>query len=223
VEVNMKERPVIFNGEMVRSILEGRKKQARYIVTPQPINSKVGMVNACYCGHPELWLVDGDVGSYTCNGLIAPEWLCPFGVIGDRLWVRETFAIGLCTESTLAYKATHKPDDLEEGWFEKIEWKRSSHMPRWASRINLEITGVRVERLKDITEEDASYEGMSFTDYRLDRFNQQRAGWLWKKSSKYEECLQSARSAFGNLWESIHSEESWNANPLVWVLEFKRL
>lgn len=212
----MKERPIIFNAEMVKAILDGRKTQTRRAVTPQPINSKVGMVNAGYCGHPELWLVDGDVGSYTCNGLIAPEWRCPFGVIGDRLWVRETFAQGLCTESTLAYKATHKPEDLEEGWFEKIKWTPSIHMPRWASRITLEITGVRVERLNAISENDALSEGCVALDgCKWHTFEEAKAGTPMHDHT--------AKDAFSALWQSIYGEESWSSNPWVWVIEFKHV
>ncbi|MEQ2025370.1 hypothetical protein ABLB84_06175 [Xenorhabdus szentirmaii] len=146
---------------------------------------------------------------------------CPQGNIGDHLWVRETFQFGLCTKSTLAYRATHKPEDLEDGWWEPIKWHPSIHMPRWASRITLEITNVRVERLQDISEQDAISEGMRFTDYGKNRYNQQRNGWSWKRTTHHDECLSTARFAFGNLWESFYGEYSWDANPWVWVIDFR--
>lgn len=211
----MKERGIIFNGAMVRVILSGKKTQTRRAITAKTLHLFDVAAKVGECHH----LNSGDPADERSQPYY--RQFCPFGQPGDRLWVRETFAHGLCTKSTLAYKATHKPEDLEDGWFEKIKWTPSIHMPRWASRITLEITDVRVERLNSISEEDAINEGMSFTDYGLDRFNQQRAGWLSKKSSKHEECLQSARSAFGNLWESIYGQESWQANPWVWVIQFQ--
>ncbi|HHH1198804.1 TPA: hypothetical protein ACPZRB_000139 [Yersinia enterocolitica] len=131
---------------------------------------------------------------------------CPLGKPGDQLWVREAFATGLCTESTLAYRATHKPEDLEEGWGETIKWTPSIHMPRWASRINLLITGVRVERLQSITLGDICKEvGCGLYDFfpATDGFR------VWTE-----------------LWDSIYGQkegENWQANPWVWVINFERM
>jgi len=209
----MKERPIIFNDEMVRAILSGQKTQTRRTV------ANVRPDNCLTLRKP----TKTKAGTHT-HVIDAPKHgLCPFGKVGDRLWVREAFAAGLCTKSTMAYRATHKPIDLDEGWDEVIKWRPSIHMPRWASRILLEITDARVESLKDISNEDAQAEGMTFTDYGLDRFGNQRPGWLWRKSSHHEECLGSAKWAFANLWESIYGEESWRSNPWVWVIEFKRV
>lgn len=197
----MKERPIIFNTEMVKVILDGRKTQTRRIIKPQPTLSNTSGFNwkgAAY----GLGFNDKET-----NRNFANTNACQLGKVGDRLWVRETFAQGLCTESTLAYKATHKPEDLEEGWFEQIKWTPSIHMPRWASRINLEITNVRVERLKDISEEDALAEGMdNGTSYAA-----MAAGWYEKP-----------QRAFQRLWTQIYGEESWSGNPWVWVIEFKQ-
>ncbi|HHE1456931.1 hypothetical protein [Yersinia enterocolitica] len=132
---------------------------------------------------------------------------CPLGMRGDQLWVREAFAAGLCTESTLAYRATHKTEDLEEGWGETIKWTPSIHMPRWVSRINLLITGVRVERLQDISDLDCCDEGYNGPAVTAD--NQ------WPSITWYE-----------RLWDSIYGQkegESWQANPWVWVIEFERM
>lgn len=194
----MKERPVIFNAEMVRAILDGSKTQTRRALTSHHINliKFAAHIGECY---PLEDMHDGSQSYY--------RQYCPFGQIGDRLWVRETFAKGLCTKSGLAYRATHKPEDLEEGWFEQIKWTPSIHMPRWASRINLEITNVRVERLNDISEEDALAEGMDNGTSEAAR----AVGWYEKP-----------RRAFRRLWSQIYGDDNWDANPWVWVIEFKQ-
>lgn len=156
----MKERGMIFNGEMVRAILDGRKTQTRRIMAPQPEPCPRG-------GHwwpsnvfKTMLHVEDEMqnGKGGWGGLVGDA--CPFGDVGDRIWVREAFASGLSTKSTLAYRATHKREDLEDGFYDTIKWTPSIHMPRWASRILLEITGVRVERLNAISEEDARAEGI---------------------------------------------------------------
>ncbi|MGJ7064831.1 hypothetical protein ABM016_05960 [Morganella morganii] len=217
----MKERGIIFNADMVRAILDGRKTQTRRIMKPQPTpcdyidwrgNARGGHVWPSNIFrtmlHVEGELQNGDGG---WKGLVGDA--CPFGDIDDRLWVREAFQVGLCTESTIAYKATHKPSDLEEGWHEKIKWRPSIHMPRWASRILLEITGVRVERLQDINEEDAVAEGVAPLH-----------GGYWKHyQPDWTQHQLSARGSFVTLWNSINGVDAWYKNPWVWVIEFRRV
>ncbi|MBJ7583330.1 hypothetical protein JHD42_19975 [Aeromonas veronii] len=213
----MKERPVIFNGEMVRAILAGRKTQTRRVMKVQPPEGW-GPVNS-------FGVEDPNARTYTkavvdrhgymqagpqVFGVADETWgaVSPFGQPGDRLWVKETFATGLCTKSTIAYRATHKPSDLDEGWDEQIKWTPSIHMSRSFSRIKLEITDVRVERLNDINEQDALAEG-------VDDGTSPAAiavGWFEKP-----------RKAFRRLWERIYGQESWNSNPWVWVVEFKHV
>ncbi|MEY0960525.1 MULTISPECIES: hypothetical protein [Providencia] len=197
----MKERGIIFNSEMVRAILDGRKTQTRRIINPQPeLTQKSGF----------KWkggLFGAGSDDRETNRNFAHK-NCPLGKIGDRLWVRETFQAGLCTESTFAYKATHKPSDLEEGWDEIIKWRPSIHMPRFASRITLEITNVRVERLQSISEEDAKAEG--FDNSQSDAANS--IGW-------FEKSIR----AFRRAWENIYGTEGWDSNPWVWVIEFKKV
>jgi hypothetical protein len=212
----MKERPIIFNAEMVKAILDGRKTQTRRLVNDNHTKA-IEFMGGSNEENDEFEFVGLNYGKWgDDSNEHGPEWLVScteypeegvlpigqlLGAIGDRLWVRETFAQGLCTKSTLAYKATHKPEDLEEGWFEQIKWTPSIHMPRRASRINLEITNVRVERLKDISEEDALAEGCKAVDmYEL-----------------------TAKDKFSSLWSSIYGEQSWQSNPWVWVVEFKRV
>ncbi|HAF2255014.1 TPA: hypothetical protein G8N49_003942 [Salmonella enterica] len=189
-----KERGMIFNAEMVSAILSGRKTQTR-----RPIKWK--QTRFTEIGEREdgsNWPWSEDTES------VCDYWHpCPFGAVGDRIWVRETFVTGLCTKTTLAYRATHKREDLEDGWNETIKWTPSIHMPRWASRILLEITDVRVERLQAITLGDICKEiGCGLYDFRPATYGFQ----VWEE-----------------LWESIYGEQSWDANPWVWVIEFKRI
>lgn len=189
----MNEKPILFNAEMVNAILSGRKTQTRRIISEKTLHLFGVAASAGEC-HP-IELCDQRSQSYYLD-------FCPLGKPGDQLWVREAFAAGLCTESTLAYRATHKTEDLEEGWGETIKWTPSIHMPRWASRINLLITGVRVERLQDISDADASAEGCKIS------------------SMQSGDCLS---DMFARLWKSIYGDESWQANPWVWVIEFERM
>ncbi|HDL6748682.1 TPA: hypothetical protein PXJ82_004433 [Yersinia enterocolitica] len=189
----MNEKPILFNAEMVNAILSGRKTQTRRIISEKTLHLFGVAASAGQC-HP-IELCDQRSQSYYLD-------FCPLGKPGDQLWVREAFAAGLCTESTLAYRATHKTEDLEEGWGETIKWTPSIHMPRWASRINLLITGVRVERLQDISDADASAEGCKIS------------------SMQSGECLS---DMFARLWKSIYGDESWQANPWVWVINFERM
>ncbi|WP_432340836.1 hypothetical protein [Yersinia enterocolitica] len=190
-----KERPILFNAEMVNAILSGRKTQTRRIISEKTLHLFSVAASAGEC-HP-IELCDDRRQSYYVE-------FCPLGKPGDQLWVREAFASGLCTESTLAYRATHRPEDLEEGWFEKIKWTPSIHMPRWASRINLLITGVRVERLNTISTGDAMAEGYpaerEATGGPLD-------AWLW----------------FRDLWDGIYPDNTFEVNPWCWVIEFERM
>ncbi|MEW5560626.1 hypothetical protein AB1287_10315 [Enterobacter asburiae] len=226
----MKERGMIFNAEMVRALLDGRKTQTRRIMKPQP--------EACPRGghwwpsnvfrtmlHVEEEMQNGKGG---WGGLVGDA--CPFGDVGDRIWVRETFQGPLVSEELFEeylanpekfetpqyceYAADGGPrpeycdldDNLRHGW------RPSIHMPRCASRILLEITGVRVERLNSISQEDAQAEGMELTGWRPTYSDPDSGGEVW---TPYDN--------FAQLWESIYGEESWKANPWVWVIEFKRV
>ncbi|MBH2876110.1 hypothetical protein ACTVNX_16255 [Serratia nevei] len=215
----MKERPVIFNSEMVRAILDGRKTQTRRTI------ANVGSDNCIPLQKP----TKTKDGIYT-HVMDAPgNGLCPFGQIGDRLWVRETFAIlgnedgcpidwdgnlikGDEKHAARIYKASCWQEPGNYGLWSIPDrdtqyegtWRPSIHMPRWASRITLEITAVRVERLNDISEEDAKAEGV-------------KAG----VSPGHEHMMHQV--AFSELWQSIYGAENWSANPWVWVIEFKHV
>lgn len=196
--IETKERPILFSGEMVRAILDGRKTQTRRIVKPQPPSHvreiRVGMFEPVVIrkgmeepGTPVFGFADEERG-----------WKCKYGKPGDRLWVRETW---FCITGEPGPISCNYKADFGEHRFAGF-WKPSIHMPRWASRITLEITGVRVERLNDISEEDAIAEGCQCSGVPSSLTN---------------------RGAYAKLWESINGKGSWSLNPWVWVVEFKRV
>jgi len=206
----MKERGIIFNGEMVRAILDGRKTQTR-----RPVKLPVHDKNlGCELAGNEL-AGELSAGNYLNSA---------FGKPGDRIWVRETFRVhSRATDvATLVYKAsmrnswtdqTHRvPVSLCNKPATPEKWTPSIHMPRWASRILLEITDVRVERLNAISQEDAQAEGMELTGWRPTYSDPDSGGEVW---TPYDN--------FARLWESIYGEGSWKVNPWVWVIEFKRV
>ncbi|HBM2900103.1 TPA: hypothetical protein LVL13_001305 [Klebsiella oxytoca] len=197
----MIERGMIFNAEMVRAILDGRKTQTRRIVKLQPDEDGLAKVT----NGP--W-VDTSERNYRC----------PFGDVGDRIWGRETWAeAGASAPNLKLYRASypeHVPSHYENvPPANEIRWTPSIHMPRWASRILLEITDVRVERLNAISEHDAQAEGVA--KLRGGFWQHYQPGWTQHQLS--------ARGSFVTLWKSIYGEESWNSNPWVWVIEFKRI
>lgn len=201
----MKERGMIFNSEMVRAILDGRKTQTRRIMKKQPEPSKAREGDFCFpCDKMQSMVHVSDF--IPGNGMIpdAHEFFskcCPFGEVGDRIWVRETWARYNIDQDShdMAYRATTPEDWPEEG-----RWRPSIHMPRWASRITLEITGVRVERLASVSDDDAGKEG-----YPADPapYGGSMDKWLW----------------FRQLWDSIYPDQSFKHNPWVWVIDFRRI
>ncbi|MGI1290742.1 morphogenetic protein [Enterobacter kobei] len=197
----MKERGMIFNSEMVRAILDGRKLQTRRIMKNQPAGDypdTTALIRSL--GNGFQWY-----GHYGKSSIFN----CPFGAVGDRIWVRETFCAVPDHEEPAGCSALLYAAD-GNGPYGK--WTPSIHMPRWASRLTLEIAGVRVERLNSISQEDAQAEGMELTGWRPTYSDPDSGGEVW---TPYDN--------FAQLWESIYGEESWKANPWVWVIEFKRL
>lgn len=194
----MKERPILFSAPMVRAILEGRKTQTRRVINPQPTGRGSS---------------DGKSETTLHYELLYGAIKCPFGQIGDQIWVRENYRTDRQVDSA-------KPSELSKGepilyeadsvfrtyGCHPLEWGKqrpSIFMPRWASRIQLEITGVRVERLQEISEEDAQAEGC---DIAFD--NEMSIGYF---------------QSFQSLWTDINGAESWQSNPFVWVVEFRKL
>ena len=182
-----KEHPILFSTDMVKAILDGRKTMTRRVIKFQPEPNHIEEFK-------ETWIR-----------------LCRYGQVGDRLWVRETFDYILGDEGDyLIYKA--REDDYK--WFQerkkdgsKITWKPSIFMPRWASRITLEITEVRVERVQEIKQSDLWREGIANT-----------------KSVNCEEAWRTI-TEFRKLWDSLNAKRgySWDTNCWVWVISFRRL
>ena len=222
----MTERGMIFNGEMVRAILDGRKTQTRRVIQSAARTMQArGLEVISHRAPGDKWYGDYVFSMRDRNGVwhdFTNEQLlakCPFGQPGDRIWVRETWAeAGAGAPDLKLYRANypaHVPTHYENvPPAEDVRWTPSIHMPRWASRILLEITDVRVERLNDISEEDARAEGI------ID------GGCL--NCGEPEPCgcanpEPDATDAFAYLWQSIYGQENWNANPWVWVIEFNRI
>ncbi|HHB7518041.1 TPA: morphogenetic protein [Klebsiella pneumoniae] len=210
----MTERGMIFNGEMVRAILDVRKTQTRRIV-----KGTDGAVKFC-----KEWDINGeeifvvlDEKDHTGMNPVLGAISCPFGGVGDRIWVRETWARYNIDQNShdIAYRVTTPADWPEEG-----RWRPSIHMPRWASRILLEITDVRVERLNVISEEDARAEGVGIAVWFAAKGVPESE---WTSLGEQGAMQASHINKFATLWESIYGAESWKANSWVWVIEFKRV
>jgi hypothetical protein len=202
----MKEKPILFSGPMVRSILEGKKTQTRRIIkTKIPIMDgwKFHTCVSSTCKEDEGKHRFCDNSVCMEIGKNTTEYFKSKYYQGDRLWIRETFSIYRHpTNPVVHYRADCGEDD------KTLKWKPSIFMPRWASRINLEVTWVRVERLQDISEEDAKAEGV------IERHDVFHEYYKSQVDNVY-------RRGYAVLWESINGAESWKQNPWVWVVEFK--
>lgn len=215
----MTDRPILFNGPMVRAVLAGTKTQTR-----RPL--KVPNFEHWY---PEDHYIVDETGT-THPGVMERYHLGPFGEPGGTLWVRESFAAnvpGCEFQGGYSYRADHI-DPRGDGPAHPITWTPSIHMPRAASRITLAIEHIRVERLQDITEEDARAEGLGCItkDGNLYKYGiadrdgypgTDNDGWPWDEWDK------DPRKAFARLWSRIYGPESWVTNPLVWVCEFRKV
>ncbi|MDF3933510.1 hypothetical protein [Pseudomonas citronellolis] len=264
----MKERPILFSGPMVRAILEGRKTVTRRAVKDQPRGlADIGSFGpgqpfirrpeptkrnlACPYGRPgdRLWVretwedvhpaqvADGRYSQLGRAGIPGPPAVTYRTIYRAEGPYPQVYQIDQPPYRALEPDPSSSRDwPADNGW---TGWTPSIHMPRWASRILLEITAVRVERLQDISEEQAVAEGCFFTDYGRrcghggkgwqevgdcpapEAHHPQNNGWMWDKTTSSDQCLGSARWAFGNLWEKTGGD--WDANPWVWVVEFKRV
>lgn len=207
----MKERSIIFRGDGIQGILEGRKTQTRRIVKPQPCAWVERITidkqnNACILHGHEMGM---KAATHGFEG--QPVIFCPYKP-GDRLWVRETWSTWMTSTDKFEkdkrcvwYKAT-PPNFGKEKTF---KWKPSIHMPRWASRITLEITDVRVERVQEISKEDCKAEGIG----NLVMFPE----------ATQNQWINAYRRQFCKLWTSIHGKDAWKKNEWVWVITFRRI
>jgi hypothetical protein len=229
----MKERPILFSGPMVRALLDGSKTQTRRILKRQPYLSRtnpphfsdveVGDLFVC----PDYFPTDNtrrsviaectQRGTYHCMGVTAfAEKHSPYGVVGDRLWVRETWSQPTTLDPGPAFFRADYPACVPHNFenvpsADAIRWKPSIHMPRAISRITLEITGIRVERLNSISEDDAKAEGCA-------------PAWLDVDGDLVNAMTPPTyKQGFARLWRDINGADSWETNPWVWVVEFRRL
>lgn len=221
----MKERPMLMSGPMVRAILEGRKTQTRRICSHR---YGIGFLGGQgQKDDPECWgySFDGpDHHGYVVlarglnerhnHGCISMP--CPYGEPGERLWVRETWFddmpgdAPMLEDGRILYRADHDCRSFEagcpcnpDGDGKRSEWRSPRFMPRWASRLTLEVTDARVERLQDISEEDAVAEGVA---------------------RDVPGCVRGARTAFASLWDTINGKRAlWASNPFVWAISFRRV
>lgn len=213
-----KEKPILFSGPMVRAILEGKKTQTRRVMKPQfTVYREYGVISDYDC-------FEWDNDKYNDDNEPVENY-CPYGQPGDRLWVRESLRLG--DDNVWRYSAD---DAIIYCGAEGIAWAHhkdtehcpSIHMPRWASRITLEVTGVRVEQLQQIGREDAIAEGLySFTS-NLGARNSSPTR-LYAPDANAEGGYMNPIEAFENLWDSINAKRgySWESNPWVFVVEFK--
>lgn len=209
-EMQVHDRPILFSSPMVRAILAGNKTQTRRIVKL----TEAGRVKMP--GKPTNWHIDD------------PKCIqaCPYGTPGDRLWVRETWQ---CEPgSPVFYRADYHDDplgpDLElsrDGIRRK--WRSAIHMPRSASRIQLEVTDVRVERLNEIGHDDALAEGVIDDAQILETQSPGRRNIAGETSGDISRRLCWPQRRYAALWESIHGPGSWDAKPWVWVVSFRRI
>jgi len=251
----MRERPILFAAPMIRAILAGAKTQTRRLLSPQP---QLAIMDAAtsrsFHAAMDVGLIPKDEPAvWRWRGTFCTPWprcadrWSPFGVPGDRLWVRETFA--------LIWPGEYEPDDIRENEVEYRadhpgkrypgewpdcpasetdsscpKWRPSLHMPRWASRLTLEITDVRVERLQDISEADARAEGIPLDvwDAALIAPNYLTDGEFfqnWREEEPhFAKSDRIAVESYRALWDSLNAKRApWSSNPWVWVLSFKRV
>ncbi|QXG35532.1 hypothetical protein [Pseudomonas viridiflava] len=210
----IKERPILFSAPMVRAILSGQKT-----VTRREVKKKAALDCLAAGFEPAFLALPGNAD------------LCPYGKVGDQLWVRETW---YCDHFEVMHGPYLKPDDLDIGEAlndgtlvyaadglapyeqEQPTWKPSIHMPRWACRILLEVTDVRVERLNAISDVQALAEGVQLYTDHAELGN-------WYHVDGIETYSAEPRKSFELLWSLINGADSWTANPWVWVVEFKRV
>lgn len=207
----MKERPILFSTEMVSAILANRKTQTRRIVKGElRYNDKDDWYKYhCWSNRTSDFWQD-----YTNDGFISK---CPYGQVSDVLWVRETWSK---LNSQYVYKADYNNGipaneiELSDGSIiDYAKWKPSIHMPKEACRIRLKIKSVRVERLSDISEQDAIAEGIELIGSR----------WKQYLKTRLDKTVENPKYSYITLWESINGSMSWEKNPWVWVIEFERI
>lgn len=243
----MKERPILMQGEMVQRTLDGSKGQTRRVVKLWEAPNGWGVYHSDGADDWEFVHLGEDGDPYPDGGMVVRR--CPYGVPSDRLWVREAWRVHGYSDrpdgglvASIVYGATGTTIDISGIDDEKSHlpatdhWRPSIHMPRWASRITLEVTDVRVERIQDISGVDARAEGVKcpvvpkpdapgYCDPLVPVELLERAH-AWPKSTTGDEAHDfHSRLAFSGLWESINAKRGygWETNPWVWCVTFKKV
>lgn len=225
----MKEVPMLFSTPMVQAILEGRKTMTRRVVKPQPGIDVFQVLAPGRDVFTTKW-EKADYWTFTDGSLQAPiveNRKCPYGKVGDVIWVRESYKIdGSMNHGESVLGVTYKAggrwiqNDSKEVFeiFHKSKggWRPSIHIPKAAARIWLQVEDIKVERLQDISEEDAVAEGLKVQQTKLGES-------YFDYTTGYHNGLFKPRASFRTLWQSLHSPESWEANPWVWAVKFKVL
>lgn len=201
----MKERPILFSAPMVRALLDGTKTQTRRVVKVQPGDAHVMR----YCA--------GDLAARQIGACRWEDVRVPYGGPGDRLWVRETWAPNFRAPLGASDKSPYVLYRANGDGEPATKWKPSIFMRRHSSRITLEVTTVRVERLNQITEADAIAEGVE------ERFDGQYLDYDWKLKGGSIHTYGDPRASYRSLWQSINGPGSWALNPWVWRVEFKKV
>ena len=201
----MKERPIVFNANMVKATLDGRKTQTRRLV-----NGENGCVYHDYHGQ---WIIkDGKWWYESVHGCADRGLKCPYGKPGDHLWVRETWSIENNKYHKVCYRADKKkwPNGRPRETIEYGIWRQANHMPRSASRIDLSVKDIRVERLQDITYSGVIREGV---------------GRILDEQQTDSQYVADTMQSFARLWDSLNGKRyfgcTWEGNPWVWVIEFE--
>jgi len=249
IKRTVRERPILFSGEMVRATLDGRKTQTRRVMKRNlPFQNEHGDWEWYPAGKATGFHATSGQPVFDVPQGWAHDW-CPFGGHGERLWVRETFVLENC-EAPLPdrphrtepgewgnylvphYRATEPephivPLDLSDSYDDRTRWTPSIFMPRWASRITLEIVDVRVERVQDITKKDAIKEGIQWSEAFPEGYtvgaSLDPSGMMVGGSYKFH--AYSATQCFAKLWDSLNATRGygWDVNPWVWVVEFRQI
>jgi hypothetical protein len=217
MKTEAKERPILFSTEMVKAIVGGRKTQTRRIVkSTKTLGDLVDVFDTKHLA--KSGFIEIDTKLYH-----AAQLRCPYGKVGDLLWVKETYAViangyGIwrvyrASDQTEFSNGANSVDEFMK--LEGCKWKSPRYMPRIDSRITLEITNIKVERVQDISEEDARREGVQEYQFAY--------GSKLTKPIIVDGFHVSAQYKFSKLWQQINGEKSWDNNPWVWVIEFKKI
>ncbi|WP_034949781.1 hypothetical protein [Erwinia oleae] len=219
----MKERPILFSDQRVRALLSGQQTQTRRIMKSQLMGPGQDNHEGCY----GIDVINNHLQGNRVMGMENLSYHCPYGQPGDRLWVRETWRGPIIDANEVSdyersptrfknprycqYRAdtSHFVDRADQE--DQSGWQAGIHMPRWASRIDLEIARIRVEKIQDISEDDVMAEGVQTDSHFLNNF-----------FTMHNEPV-SAKDAYRKQWALQYGGTSWEVNPWVWVIDFTRI